>query len=64
MQGRGSKDGEPQFGRHAWPSMASSIITVVADDKVKGVLSKLKAMDDASPKLGLRAFVWNVEESI
>lgn len=64
VQGRGTKDGEPHYGSHAWPSMASAIITVVDDEKVKPVLSRLRAMDEASPRLGLRAFVWNVEESV
>ena len=27
--GRGSKTGEPHYGSHAWPSLASSIITFV-----------------------------------
>lgn len=64
VQGRGSVNGEPHYGSHAWPSMASAIITIVADEKVKGVLERLKALDEASPKLGLRAFVWNVEDCI
>ena len=64
VQGRGSHDGEPHYGSHAWPSMASAIITMVEDHRVPILLEKLKAMDDDRPKLGLRAFVWNVEASI
>lgn len=64
VQGRGSRDGDPHYGSHAWPSMASAIITVVEDHRVPIVLEKLKAMDDERPKLGLRAFVWNIEDSI
>lgn len=44
--------------------MASAIITIVPDEKVAPLLSQLKAMDEATPKLGLRAFVWAVEQSI
>jgi len=33
VQGRGSKTGEPHYGSHAWPSMCSSILTVVEDCK-------------------------------
>ncbi|MBQ7211044.1 MAG: hypothetical protein IJS19_00005, partial [Muribaculaceae bacterium] len=62
--GRGSKTGEPHYGSHAWPSMASAIITVVDDARVGIILDKLKEMDEARPKLGLRAFVWNVEQSL
>lgn len=64
VQGRGSKTGEPHFGSHAWPSIASAVITIVNDDQVDGILAKLKEIDLATPKLGLRAFVWNVEKSI
>lgn len=64
VQGRGSRDGEPHYGSHAWPSMASAIITMVEDHRVPVVLDKLKAMDDDRPKLGLRAFVWNIESMI
>ncbi len=59
VQGRGSRS-----GTHAWPSLASAIITIVEDHRVKTLLDALKAMDDESPKLGLRAFVWNIEASI
>ena len=44
--------------------MAGAIITVVEDHRVPTVLAKLKAFNDERPKLGLRAFVWNVEEQI
>lgn len=62
--GRGTKTGEPHYGSHAWPSLASSIITIVEDSRVDNVLEKLHEMDVATPKLGLRAFVWDVEKTI
>lgn len=64
VQGRGSVKGEPHYGTHAWPSLASAMITIVADDKVRPLLDSLRALDVEKPLLGLRAFVWNVEESI
>lgn len=64
MRGRGSKTGEPHFGSHAWPSMCSAIFTMVDDDKVETLLARLRQMDEAKPQLGLRAFVWNIEQSI
>ena len=64
MRGRGSKTGEPHYGSHAWPSMCSAIITVVEDSKVEPLLEKLHQMDEATPQLGLRAFVWNIEQAI
>jgi len=64
VQGRGSKTGEPHFGSHAWPSLNSTILTVVDDQKVKPLLTALKALDETSELMGLRAFVWNIEDSI
>ena len=64
VQGRGSFTGEPHYGSHAWPSMASAIITIVEDSRVDDVLAKLKAIDDDRPKLGLRAFVWTIDKCI
>ena len=64
VQGRGSKTGEPHFGSHAWPSLNSTILSVVDDEKVKPLLVALKALDDTSDLMGLRAFVWNVEDFI
>ena len=64
VQGRGSKTGEPHYGSHAWPSLASAIITIVEDHRVENILNLLRKMDEESPKLGLRAFVWNIEQTI
>lgn len=64
VMGRGSHTGEPHYGSHAWPSLASSILTIVDDDRVDPLLEALHALDVATPKLGLRAFVWAVEKTI
>ena len=62
MQGRGSKTGEPHFGTHAWASMNSGIITMVDDNIVEKLLASLKEIDESAEMLGLRAFVWNIEQ--
>lgn len=64
VQGRGTNDGEPHFGSHAWPSIASAIITIVEDSRVDTVLNKLHEWDMETPKLGLRAFTWRVDKTI
>jgi hypothetical protein len=64
VQGRGSVNGEPHYGSHAWPSLASAIITVVDDDKADKLLERLHALDLERPRLGLRAFQWTVEKTI
>lgn len=63
VQGRGSKSGEPHYGSHAWPSMNGAIIAVVDDNKVDKILSEIKKIDEETPQLGLRAFVWNIEKA-
>ncbi|MDR0349419.1 MAG: hypothetical protein LBH90_08015 [Tannerella sp.] len=64
VQGRGSTTGEPHYGSHAWPSMNSAIITVVAESKVDLLLNALHEIDKETEQLGLRAFVWNIEKTI
>ncbi len=64
VQGRGTRNGEPHYASHAWPSVASAIMTIVEDDRVDTVLNQLHEMDLATPKLGLRAFVLPVERTI
>lgn len=64
VQGRGSKTGEPHLGTHAWPSLASAMLTFVDDSKVDNLLARLKAIDEEKPKLGLRAFVWPITQTI
>ena len=64
IQGRGSKTGEPHYGSHAWPSMCSAILTVVRDEQVDPLLEELHRIDKQTERLGLRAFVWDVEKSI
>lgn len=64
VQGRGSNEGEPHYGTHAWPSLATATLTIVDDSKVDNVLEKLRELDSEKPRLGLRAFVWDVEKSI
>ena len=64
VTGRGSVDGEPHYGSHAWPSLAGAIITVVEDRRAANVLAALREMNDERPKLGLRAFVWDAEVGV
>lgn len=64
VQGRGSVSGEPHYGTHAWPALAQAIMTIVDDRQVEPLLKRLRAIDENKPLLGLRAFVWNIEQTI
>ncbi|MDR2065800.1 MAG: hypothetical protein LBP85_08860 [Prevotellaceae bacterium] len=61
-EGRGTVDGEPHYGSHAWPSMNSSMLTVVEDEKTEKIMNDLRKLDEAAKMQGLRAFVWNIEQ--
>lgn len=60
-EGRGSVDGEPHYGTHAWPSMNTSILAIVDDEKVAPLMDAFREMDAATRMQGSRAFVWNIE---
>lgn len=60
-EGRGSVDGEPHYGNHAWPSMNASILSILDEGKVETILGQLRKLDEATRMQGLRAFVWNIE---
>ena len=62
--GRGTKTGDPHYGSHAWPSMCSTIITIVDEEQADALMKRLKALDEESEMLGLRAFEWNIENMI
>lgn len=64
VDGRGSVDGEPRMGTHTWPEMNSAAITMVEDDQVAELLKYIKAMDEQNKEAGIRAFVWNIEQSV
>ena len=64
IQGRGSVDGIPHLGNHAWPEMNHAILAMVDDDKVDGILDGLRTKDAESPDLGLRAYVWNIVQAL
>lgn len=64
VYGRGTETGEPHYGSHAWPSVNNAILTIVEDNKVKPLMAYLRELDNEYPNLGLRAFVWNVEDMI
>lgn len=64
ISGRGSENGEPHYGDHAWPTMNDALVTVVSDDKVAPIMKDLRKKDSDTPELGLRAYVFAIEESL
>ncbi|MDO4216876.1 MAG: P-II family nitrogen regulator [Bacteroidales bacterium] len=64
VQGRGSKNGEPHRGTHTWPEMNNAVMTVVDDEKVQELLDNIRRLDLRNPEVGVRAFVWTVEQMV
>lgn len=64
VQGRGTNSGEPRHGTHTWPEMNSAVITVVADEMVPELLKTVKKLDARNTEVGIRAFVWNIEQMV
>ncbi|MCQ2208715.1 MAG: hypothetical protein MJZ34_00315 [Paludibacteraceae bacterium] len=64
VQGRGSVDGQPHRGTHTWPEMNSVVITVVEDDKLDVLLETIHKLDLRNEEVGVRAFVWNIEQTV
>lgn len=64
VTGRGSVDGEPHLGTHAWPALSSAILTFVEDGRAASVMERLAEINAAKPRLGLRAFQWPVSATV
>lgn len=64
VEGRGSFEGEPHYGSHAWPGMNTAILTFVEDDKVTPFINALRNLNKSAEQQGLRAFVWTADDFI
>ena len=62
VQGRGHLNGEPHRGTHTWPEMNNAVMTVVEDDKVDDILLAVRKLGKRNEEVGIRAFVWNIEQ--
>ena len=64
VQGRGHETGDPHRGTHTWPEMNNAILTVVPDDKVDELLLSVRKLDRRNEEVGIRAFVWTIEQMV
>jgi len=64
VNGRGSVSGEPRMGTHTWPEMNSATLTIVREEQVEELLSCIKKLDQRNEDIGVRAFVWNIEQTV
>ncbi|MDR0414964.1 MAG: hypothetical protein LBH84_06080 [Prevotellaceae bacterium] len=63
-QGRGSDQGEPHYGTHAWPSKNASTLAIVSDDEAQRLLQTLRLLNEQADEQGLNAFVWTIEDKM
>lgn len=63
LTGRGSADGLPHMGNHTWPEQNTARMAVMEDDTVAAVLKGIKRLDEENLDVGIRAFVWNIEDA-
>ena len=64
VQGRGHEKGDPHRGTHTWPELNNAILTVVPDDRVDDLLTAVRKLDKRNEEVGIRAFVWNIEQMV
>lgn len=64
VRGRGSVDGQPHEGSHTWPEMNSAVMTIIPEEQVETLLQKVKKLDELNKEVGVRAFVWNIEQMV
>ncbi len=64
VHGRGTETGDPRKGTHPWPELNSAAMAVIPDEKVPELLDCIKKLDAINKEIGVRAFVWNIEDSV
>ncbi len=64
VMGRGTKTGEPHMGTHTWPAMNSALLTIVDDVLAQKILDAVAKINETAELQGIRAFLWNIEQSV
>lgn len=64
IKGRGSVSGTPHMGTHTWPEINSSILAIVDEGKIDDVLESVKKIDQINEEVGIRAFVWDITQTV
>jgi nitrogen regulatory protein PII len=64
VMGRGTETGDPHMGTHTWPEMNSAALAVIPDKKVEPLLESVEKLDKMNEGVGIRAFVWDVLQTV
>lgn len=64
VKGSGTFTGIPHLGTHTWPEINSATFTVVEDDIVQSLVEAVKKIDSINEEIGIRAFVWDIQQAV
>ncbi|MCI0523109.1 MAG: hypothetical protein L0Y37_05585, partial [Bacteroidales bacterium] len=64
VEGSGSKTGVPHLGTHTWPEINGVVLTFVEPEKVSPLLEAVRRIDAINEEVGIRAFVWAIEQTV
>jgi len=64
VQGRGHEVGDPHRGTHTWPELNNAILTVIPDEQVDELLRSVRKLDKRNEEVGIRAFVWTIDQMV
>lgn len=64
VKGRGTVDGNPHMGTHTWPEINSAVLAIIDDSKVSNLLENVTKLDNVNKDVGIRAFVWDVTQTV
>ena len=64
VQWRGHLNGDPHRGTHTWPEMNNVVLCVLEDEKVESLLLSVRKLDKRNEEVGVRAFVWHIEQMV
>ncbi|MBL7130528.1 MAG: hypothetical protein ISS45_03865 [Candidatus Omnitrophica bacterium] len=61
VQGKGKTSG-PHFGSEIWPGENAALFIATQEEKVSGLLSEIRALREKLGRVGVKAFVWPLEQ--
>jgi len=64
VKGTGTFTGVPHLGTHTWPEINGTILTFVEDAIVPSLTEAVKKIDNVNKEIGIRAFVWDIQQSV
>lgn len=64
VEGVGSVSGVPHLGTHTWPEINGVVLTFVDEQKVAPLLEAVKRIDEINEEVGIRAFVWEIQQAV